>query len=89
MEDMTTKPETWPKPPTHQSILGRMTERLTERRRIPPWGLQGGQSGLCGRNELDGQVLPAKIQFHAKAGQVLTIKTPGGGGYGLDLSNRR
>ena len=62
---------------------------LTERRSIPPWGLQGGQSGRCGRNELDGQVLPAKIQFDAKAGQVLTIKTPGGGGYGLDMSNRK
>ena len=55
---------------------------LTERRRHPPWGLQGGEAGLCGCNELDGQELPGKIQFNAIAGQTLTIKTPGGGGYG-------
>jgi len=55
---------------------------LTERRRYPPWGLLGGQPGQCGQNELDGQELPGKIQFSALTGQVLTIKTPGGGGYG-------
>lgn len=55
---------------------------LTERRRYPPWGLAGGQAGQCGRNELDGELLPGKIQFAATAGQTLTIKTPGGGGYG-------
>ena len=55
---------------------------LTERRKNPPWGLQGGQAGSRGRNELDGQVIPAKIQFRALAGQTLTVMTPGGGGYG-------
>jgi N-methylhydantoinase B len=55
---------------------------LTERRIHPPWGLQGGEAGLCGRNELDGQELPGKVQFKAVAGQNLTIMTPGGGGYG-------
>jgi N-methylhydantoinase B len=55
---------------------------LTERREIPPWGLAGGEPGLCGRNELDGQRIPGKVQFKAKAGQTLNIKTPGGGGYG-------
>ena len=55
---------------------------LTERRRYPPWGLNGGQAGQCGRNQLDGADLPGKIQFTALAGQTLTIKTPGGGGYG-------
>jgi N-methylhydantoinase B len=55
---------------------------LTERRIYPPWGLEGGQAGLCGRNELDGQELPGKVQFNAVAGQTLTIMTPGGGGYG-------
>ncbi|MGA9573951.1 MAG: hydantoinase B/oxoprolinase family protein [Lysobacterales bacterium] len=56
---------------------------LTERRKYPPWGLAGGQPGQCGKNELDGQALPGKIQFQAVAGQTLTIKTPGGGGYGF------
>ena len=55
---------------------------LTERREYPPWGLAGGEAGLCGRNELDGQRIPGKTQFKALAGQILTIKTPGGGGYG-------
>ncbi len=55
---------------------------LTERREIPPWGLDGGEPGQCGRNELDGERIAGKSQFKAKAGQTLTIKTPGGGGYG-------
>ena len=55
---------------------------LTERRKHPPWGLEGGGPGLCGRNELDGRELPGKLQFNAVAGQTLTIMTPGGGGYG-------
>jgi len=55
---------------------------LTERRRLSPWGLQGGEPGRCGRNELNGQKIPGKYCFKAIAGQALTIKTPGGGGYG-------
>ena len=55
---------------------------LTERRKIPPWGLKGGEPGWCGRNELDGRELPGKLRFNAVAGQILTILTPGGGGYG-------
>jgi N-methylhydantoinase B len=55
---------------------------LTERRKLPPWGLEGGQPGKCGLNELDGQELPGKVRFDATADQILTINTPGGGGYG-------
>ncbi len=55
---------------------------LTERRRYAPWGLAGAESGLVGENYLDQQVLPAKTHFIAKTGQILTIKTPGGGGFG-------
>jgi N-methylhydantoinase B len=55
---------------------------LTERRRYAPWGLQGGLPGQRGCNELDGKEIPGKIQFQAMAGQALTLKTPGGGGYG-------
>jgi N-methylhydantoinase B len=46
--------------------------------------LKGGQAGLCGRNELDGEELPGKLQFNAVAGQTLTVMTPGGGGYGKE-----
>ena len=62
---------------------------LTERRKYPPWGLDGGYAGQCGRNELDGQVLPGKIQLVASTGQILTINTPGGGGYGITGSKDR
>lgn len=67
----------------YQFLADAEVSLLTERRIYPPWGLQGGTPGQCGRNELDGRVLPGKIQFNAVAGQILTIKTPGGGGYGL------
>ncbi len=55
---------------------------ITERRVNAPWGLAGGENGQPGRNLLDGTELPAKISVEVEAGQVLTIETPGGGGYG-------
>lgn len=55
---------------------------LTERRHHPPWGLNGGQPGKAGSNRLNGRPLAAKVNFEAKAGDVLTIETPGGGGWG-------
>ncbi len=58
---------------------------LTERRRLAPFGLAGGSPGAAGRNTLNGRDLPGRIQFEAKVGDVLTIATPGGGGYGTAL----
>ena len=55
---------------------------LTERRRHPPPGADGGQPGEPGRNLLDGEELPAKASGELKPGQRLRIETPGGGGYG-------
>jgi N-methylhydantoinase B len=55
---------------------------ISERRRFRPWGLEGGAPGAPGENRLDGQAMPAKCQQSVKAGQVLEIQTPGGGGYG-------
>ncbi len=55
---------------------------LTERRRHQPWGLNQGLPAKCGINRLNGKVLPPKASFKAKVGDVLTIETPGGGGYG-------
>lgn len=55
---------------------------LTERRRSQPWGLQGGESGECGRNTLNGKELPAKCTLKVQAGDRLRIETPGGGGWG-------
>ncbi len=65
---------------------------LTERRRSRPYGLAGGEAGAPGRNTLtlDGQeqVLPGKTTLSCPAGALLTVESPGGGGWGRpdDLS---
>ena len=56
---------------------------LTERRRTRPWGLHGGEAGASGENLLNGQPLPGKKTLQVKAGDKLTVKTPGGGGWGV------
>jgi len=61
---------------------------ISERRRIAPWGLLGGRDGACGRNRLNGAALPGKTRLTVKAGDRLTIETPGGGGWG-DEGNPR
>lgn len=55
---------------------------LTERRTQAPWGLAGGEGGALGRNRLNDDVLPGKVTLPVDVGDVLTIETPGGGGYG-------
>ena len=55
---------------------------LSDRRARGPWGLAGGRDGKPGLNELGKTKLAAKTRFIAKAGSVLRISTPGGGGFG-------
>jgi N-methylhydantoinase B len=55
---------------------------LTERRTHAPWGLQGAGSGRCGRNLLNRKEVEAKVLLSLQAGDVLTIETAGGGGWG-------
>jgi N-methylhydantoinase B len=59
---------------------------LSERRRVAPYGLHGGQPGARGRNLLlrDGeeQELPGKVEIVVKPGDLLSLRTPGGGGWG-------
>ncbi|HEY2025647.1 MAG TPA: hydantoinase B/oxoprolinase family protein, partial [Gemmatimonadaceae bacterium] len=55
---------------------------LTERRRHAPLGVHGGQPALRGRNLLNGVELPPKCRVALVPGDVVTIETPGGGGYG-------
>jgi N-methylhydantoinase B len=57
---------------------------LTERRRYAPRGAAGGATGAPGRNLLNGQPLPAKCRVELTPGDVLTIETPGGGGWGRE-----
>jgi N-methylhydantoinase B len=55
---------------------------LSERRRHGPPGMAGGLPGLAGVNRLDGEIIPGKCHMNVRAGQVLRIETPGGGGFG-------
>src|SRR6202040_1919145 len=81
---------------------------LSDRRKIPPYGLSGGSPGAVGTNKVRTRVravlaarqnreravlaarlnevgfrrLPSKCSFHAPAGTVIRIETPGGGGWG-------
>jgi N-methylhydantoinase B len=55
---------------------------LTERRRHPPPGAEGGEPGACGRNLVNGDELPAKAAGTLRPGDRLRIETPGGGGHG-------
>ena len=60
---------------------------LTERRSFHPYGLAGGEAGMTGENVLirDGieSLLPGKGTLDLKAGDILSIRTPGGGGFGV------
>ncbi len=53
---------------------------LTERRRHPPRGRDGGGDGEPGRNLLNGAPLPSKAEGQLAAGDRLRLETPGGGG---------
>ena len=65
-------------------VLERCTVTLvTERRSRAPRGARGGGNGSVGRNLLNGQLLPAKCRRELSPGDVVTIETPGGGGFGL------
>jgi N-methylhydantoinase B len=55
---------------------------ISERRAHAPQGERGGEPGARGRNLLNGEPLPAKITRDLAAGDVVTIETPGGGGFG-------
>ncbi|MGB1341475.1 MAG: hydantoinase B/oxoprolinase family protein [Pseudomonadales bacterium] len=56
---------------------------ITERRRSQPWGLAGGAPGSNGHNTLNDRAIPDKVQLEVKALDILTVQTPGGGGWGL------
>ncbi|RDH81662.1 MAG: 5-oxoprolinase [endosymbiont of Galathealinum brachiosum] len=56
---------------------------LTERRKNAPWGINASD-GAVGENLINGERCSAKFSRLLKAGDRLTIKTPGGGGYTKD-----
>ncbi len=66
---------------------------LSQRRRTAPYGLRGGEPGLCGRNVLiragTGKIeeLGPIANVIARRGDRLIIETPGGGAYGYKSQN--
>jgi len=56
---------------------------ITERRRHPPRGREGGEDGAPGRNFHNGEALPGKAEGELRDGDALRIETPGGGGHGV------
>ncbi len=55
---------------------------LSERRAHAPAGSEGGEDGRPGRNLVNGHPVPSKADLDLGAGDLITIETPGGGGYG-------
>jgi len=60
---------------------------LADRRAFAPYGLQGGGDGSAGRTVLvsrgETRELPGKCSIAVKAGDVVRVETPGGGGWGV------
>ncbi len=61
--------------PVHFSLI-------TERRRHPPRGRDGGEDGAPGLNLRNGEELPSKCEGELQPGDSIRIETPGGGGHG-------
>ncbi|MFN8667871.1 MAG: hydantoinase B/oxoprolinase family protein [Gemmatimonadaceae bacterium] len=55
---------------------------VTERRRRAPLGAVGGENGHPGLNLLNGEPIPAKCRLELRSGDVVSVLTPGGGGWG-------
>ena len=59
---------------------------MSERRKFPPYGVQGGRPGAKGKNTLvsAGRVsaLGSKVNIKIRPGDILRVETPGGGGFG-------
>lgn len=59
---------------------------MGERRRLRPWGLQGGEPGAVGEDWLirddSRERLPGKCTIEVEPGDRLRVLTPGGGGWG-------
>ena len=62
---------------------------LAERRAHGPHGARGGADGLPGRTLINGDAQPAKVTRQLRAGDVVRIETPGGGGFGRASMSER
>ena len=66
---------------------------LANRRVVPPYGMQGGEPGQCGRSAVrragredgDVHVLHSCDRVEMQPGDVFILETPSGGGFGNPL----
>lgn len=70
-----------------ECLVDTVVSLQTERRKLAPYGLNGGEDGVKGVNikkKIDGEeiILPGRAIVNFKAGETIIIKTPGGGGWG-------
>ena len=61
---------------------------LSGHRQVPPYGVDGGEPGAVGENWLEHtdarrEKLPGCVEVQVKAGELIEIRTPGGGGFGV------
>ena len=66
---------------------------LCDRQKFPPYGLAGGAPGAGGHTLLvdregNSTALPSKSSIHAPKGSRIRIETPGGGGWGEEISGK-
>ncbi|PFG39518.1 5-oxoprolinase (ATP-hydrolysing) [Georgenia soli] len=67
---------------------------LTNHRRVPPYGMAGGEPGALGRNSIErvgGDIvdLLGSDVAEVQVGDVLVVETPGGGGFGEAQRNEQ
>ncbi len=65
---------------------------MTERREMAPYPLAGGMPGKKGRNAIlrgkEKIPVPGKARLETRAGDVVSLETPGGGGWGRSARKR-
>jgi N-methylhydantoinase B len=59
-----------------------MLSLLTDRRRHRPQGAEGGGPGAAGENLVNEEAVPPKVSRRLESGDVVSVRTPGGGGWG-------
>jgi N-methylhydantoinase B len=70
-------------------LAGVQVTLLADRRKFPPYSLEGSQPGACGRasfttsDDSTPKELPGKCSLHLTKGAILRIETHGGGGWGM------
>jgi len=60
---------------------------LSERRIIAPWGVLGGGKAEKGLNLFNNKEISGKCALTASGGDLLTILSPGGGGWGQEINS--